>query len=91
MTNKNFISILAEKAGLTEEITTQIMTGLTDKILEEALSGQVVSIQGFGNFEVKTKEERKMFNPTTNTFRTIPYSKNLTFKTGTTAKSKLNQ
>lgn len=59
--------------------------------IEESLSQEEkVQIIGFGNFEVRTRAERKGRNPQTGEEMTIPESKVPAFKAGVQLKDAVN-
>jgi len=60
-----------------------------DKITEALAQGNSVSMYGFGNFEIKEKGARKMFNPTTKQYRVIPAKWTLGFRPSPILKEKI--
>lgn len=91
MTNKTFIQSLAERLGMSESETTLLAQQFVDTFMQQVKDGSLVSIQGFGNFEIKTKAERKMYNPTTKSFSMIPSKEALVFKMSATLKNRVNK
>lgn len=90
MTNKAFVQSLAEKLEMDETETAVLVSEFVDVFVNEVMSGNLVSVQGFGNFEIKEKAERKMYNPTTKTFKLIPGKKVLGYKMSATLKTRIN-
>ncbi len=90
MTNAEFIHRLSQKVDMTESLTMDCVNQFIGIILRELSSGKVVSVQGFGNFESREKAERKMFNPSTRTYKLIPKKTVLGFKMSGTLKDKIN-
>ena len=90
MTNKVFIQSLAKRMNLDEDEVAVLADNFVSTFVQEVVTGGLVSIQGFGNFELKEKAERKMYNPTTKTFKVIPSKKTLGFKMSATLKNRIN-
>lgn len=91
MTNKTFVQSLAGRLGMSEDEVAVLTEQFVGTFVDEVLSGSLVSIQGFGNFEIKEKAERKMYNPTTKSYKVIPGKKVLGFKMSATLKSRINK
>lgn len=64
MNNKDFTSELSRRLGYTIKDTSELMSSLLSDMTQELQEGNVVTIQGFGTFEVKKKAERITVNPT---------------------------
>ena len=62
------------------------MYQLVDAMGEAFQEGDIVTIQNFGNFEVKKKMERIMVNPTTGQRMLVPPKLTLNFKISPTWK-----
>lgn len=89
------------KSDIAEKIHT--ITGLSKKesvnMLETVLSimkntletGEKVKIAGFGNFEIKQKQDRKGRNPQTGESITIGARRVLTFKPSLVLKTEINK
>lgn len=90
MTNTEFIKSLSEKTGMTAEQLEPMVAQFIGAFARELASGRVVSVQGFGNFESREKSERKMYNPTTKSYKIIPKKVSLNFKMSATLKDKIN-
>ena len=82
MNKAELINVVAEKAGLSKKDTEKAVTALIDTITAELVAGEKVSLVGFGNFDVKTREARTGRNPKTKESITIAASKVPTFKAG---------
>ncbi|WP_240052039.1 HU family DNA-binding protein, partial [Bacteroides salyersiae] len=52
--------------------TSELMSSLLSDMTQELQEGNVVTIQGFGTFEVKKKAERITVNPTTKQRMLVP-------------------
>ena len=72
MNNKDFISDLSRRLGYTIKDTSGLMSSLLSDMTQELQEGNVVTIQGFGTFEVKKKAERITVNPTTKQRMLVP-------------------
>ena len=55
MNNKDFTSELSRRLGYTIKDTSELMSSLLSDMTQELQEGNVVTIQGFGTFEVKKK------------------------------------
>ena len=90
MNNKEFISELSKRVGLSASATTKLV-GDTIKIFEEHFEhNEVVNFSSFGTFEVKKKLERISVNPTTGKRYLIPPKLVLSFKQSNVLKEKFN-
>ena len=72
MNNKDFNSELSRRLGYTIKDTSGLMSSLLSDMTQELQEGNVVTIQGFGTFEVKKKAERITVNPTTKQRMLVP-------------------
>lgn len=89
MNNKDYIGRLSAKLGMdakeVQHITNLFVNALADKLDE----GGVLSVQGFGNFEVKKKMERVVVNPTTKQRMLVPPKLVLSFRPSSVLKEKM--
>ena len=90
MTNKTFVQSLAKRLDMDEDEVNALSDKFVNTFVQQVLEGDTLSVQGFGNFELKVKAERKMYNPTTKTFKIIPSKRVLGFKMSATLKSRIN-
>lgn len=72
MNNKDFTSELSRRLGYTIKDMSELMSSLLSDMTQELQEGNVVTIQGFGTFEVKKKAERITVNPTTKQRMLVP-------------------
>lgn len=72
MNNKDFISELSRRLGYTIKDTSELVSSLLSGMTQELQEGNIVTIQGFGTFEVKKKAERITVNPTTKQRMLVP-------------------
>ena len=80
MNNKDFISELSRRLGYTIKDTSELSSSLLSGMTQELQEGNVVTIQGFGTFEVKKKAERITVNPTTKQRMLVPPKLVLTYR-----------
>lgn len=72
MNNKEFTSELSHRLGYTIKDTSELISSLLADITQELQEGNIVTIQGFGTFEVKKKAERISVSPTTKQRMLVP-------------------
>ena len=89
MNKAELINVVAEKAGLSKKDTEKAVTALIDTITAELVAGEKVSLVGFGNFDVKTREARTGRNPKTKEPIEIPATKAPVFKAGKALKDRV--
>ena len=89
MKNKEFIAELSRRMGFNAADTQKMVYQLIDAMVETYQEGNSVSVQNFGNFEVKKKMERIIVNPTTGKRMLVPPKLVLGFKISPTWKYKL--
>ena len=59
------VAKVASEASLPRTTAETVVKGVFDAISEELVSGEGVTIQGFGSFEAKERASRKARNPRT--------------------------
>ena len=91
MTNKEFITELAERNGITAKEAQQLVDCLTETMADTLDEGDTITIQGFGNYEVKKKMERIIVNPTTKQRQLIPPKLAVAFKPSNVLKDKIKK
>lgn len=91
MVYQKFIKTLMQKRNLTQEETETIVSQMAKIIIQEVKNGTSVVMPEIGSFELKVKAERKMYNPSTKTYKIIPESKSITFKQHASFKELINQ
>jgi len=83
MANKaELIEKVAEATDLTKKDATAAVDAVFSTIQEALANGEKVQLIGFGNFEVRSRAERKGRNPQTGEEIKIPASKVPAFKPG---------
>jgi len=80
MNNKDFITELASRTGMTTSETQRMVNRLTETLGDYFQDGDTVQISNFGSFEVKKKMERVMVNPSTGQRMLVPPKLVLGFK-----------
>lgn len=88
MNNKEFTSELSRRLGYTTKDTSELMASVLSGMTQQLQEGNIVTIQGFGSFEVKKKAERISMNPTTRQRMLIPPKLVLTYRPSTLLKDK---
>lgn len=90
MNGDDFISLLSEKTGRDTNDTARLVSSLTDIIVSGMQDGKVVSLQGFGVFEVKKKTEKIVVNPATGKRMLYPPKLVIGFRPSSLLKEKIN-
>lgn len=65
MNKSEFISSVAEKAGLSKADAAKAVNAFTEVVVEQLKAGDRISLLGFGTFSVVDKPERTGINPKT--------------------------
>ena len=63
MKKNDLVAVVAEKTGLTKKDSAAAVEAVLDSITEALVSGDKVSLVGFGTFAVKERAERQGVNP----------------------------
>lgn len=80
MTNKDFISELAQQTGYSPEDTQSMVNAVVEAMGDHFQEDGSVLVPAFGTFEVKKKLERIMVNPATGQRMLVPPKLVLNFK-----------
>lgn len=91
MTKKELTDNFAKKVSITKKDAAEYFDAAVDTIKEAILSGEKVSIIGFGTFETIERAERVCRNPRTGETLTVGPKTALKFKASTTMKDALNE
>ena len=91
MNNKEFITELARRTDSTAKDTQQTVERPTEVMADILDEGDVITIQGFGNFETKKKMERIIVNPATKQRQLIPPKITVSFKPSAVLKDKIKK
>ncbi|HEY9543153.1 HU family DNA-binding protein [Prevotella sp.] len=89
MNNKEFISELAQRSGLTQADTQKLVNSIIDRMMVAFDSGEDVNISSFGVFELKKRLERVVNNPSTGLKMLVPPKIVLNFKPNSSVKERL--
>lgn len=65
MQKTEFIRSVAERAGVSQKETKQVVDSALEVITEALKRGEKVTLTGFGTFEVRQRQEREGVNPQT--------------------------
>ncbi|MBQ8805201.1 MAG: HU family DNA-binding protein [Bacteroidaceae bacterium] len=89
--NKNdFVSSVAEKAGLSKADAKKAIDAFCETVSEVLKAGDKLSLVGFGTFSVAERGERQGINPLTKQPITIAAKKSAKFKGGKELTDALN-
>ncbi len=91
MTKTELIGVIAEKAGLTKKDADIALNAMLSSITDALVSGEKVSVVGFGTFEIRDRKEKQVINPQTKQKMTAPASKAPAFKPGQALKNAVNK
>ncbi len=90
MTNKEFVNTLSKKVDIDSARCSQLVESLVGLFVDSLAEGQTLTVQGFGNFEHKHKVRRKIYHPTTKTYKVIPSKVVVNYKMSPVLKEKIN-
>lgn len=79
MNNKEFVGELSRSLGYTNKDATQLVASLVDIMTQVLQEGNLISVEGFGRFEVRKRLERIIINPMTKQRLLVPPKLVLTF------------
>lgn len=82
MRKPELAAAIAEKADLTKEKASEVVTVITEQIAQALAKGDSVSLIGFGTFEVRSRAARQGKNPRTGEVIQIAAAKVPAFKPG---------
>lgn len=88
MNNKDFIAELSRRIGRSAKETSELTNLMLLEITHQLEEGNSISIQGFGTFEVKKKNERISVNPLTQQRMLVPPKLTLNYRPATSLKEK---
>ena len=90
MTKNDFVSSVAEKAGLSKADAKKAIDAFCETVSEVLKAGDKLSLVGFGTFSVAERGERQGINPLTKQPITIAAKKSAKFKGGKELTDALN-
>ena len=90
MTKADIVEKIQTKIGLSRKESTDILEAVFSIMKSTLESGEKLKLAGFGNFEVKQKNNRKGRNPQTGETITIESRRILSFKPSTLLRKAIN-
>lgn len=91
MTHKEFINNLAEQNAISPKEAQRLTDALIEVMADCLDDGDTITIQGFGNYEVKKKLERIIVNPNTKQRQLIPPKLAVAFRPSPVLKDKIKK
>ena len=91
MTKKEIVKQIAERIGLTQLKTKEIVQQTFDAIVDTLLEVGRIELRNFGVFEVKQRKARKARNPRTGQRVDVPPKNVVTFKPGKEMEERVRQ
>lgn len=86
MNKSEFVSAVAEKAGLTKADAQKFVNAFASVVAETTKKGEKITLVGFGTFSVAERSARTGINPKTKEPIKIKASKSVKFKAGSDLK-----
>ena len=90
MNKSELIDLISSKADISKVSAGQALDAVTDGVTGALMSGDSVTLVGFGTFSVSSRSARTGRNPRTGAAMEIGASKNAKFKAGKVLKDSLN-
>lgn len=90
MNNKELISNIAAKMQLPKKEVEEMLDATVSIFVSELADGKTIGIHGFGQLEVKKREERISVHPATQVRTLIPPKLVVNFKQSNALKDKIN-
>jgi DNA-binding protein HU-beta len=91
MNNKELINAISAKADLTRQEVEHLLDVAVKVCSDELIDSKTIAFQGFGNFEVRKREERLSVHPATQIRTLIPPKLVVNFKQSNILKDKLKE
>ena len=91
MNNKEYISELSQRCGYSLDDTQKLVRSVIESMAQRFDDGDGVSVDDFGVFEVKKRNERIVVNPSTGQKMMVPPKIVLSFKPVASVKNKMNK
>ena len=82
MNKTEFVDQIAKRADLSKKQAEAAYDALLATVVDALKAGEKIQLVGFGNFEVKEKPAREVFNPLTKQKQKLPASRVPSFKFG---------
>lgn len=90
MNNKEFVAELSRRLGYSQKDSSALLSALVSEVSGQLEEDRIVSIQDFGNFEVRKKLERVVISPATQQRILVPPRLVVAFKPSIQLKDKFN-
>ncbi len=90
MTKSELVTAIAAKANCTKKDAEAALAATLSAIKDALVSGEKVSITGFGTFEVRDRGEKTCINPKTKEKKVCPPCKAPAFRPGSALKEAVN-
>lgn len=80
MNNKELILELSKRLGASKEEVSVMLDGFCNAVVSSVKKNETVIFQNFGSFELRKKQERSLFNPSTGKQMIVPPKYVIAFK-----------
>lgn len=80
MNKAALVKAVAEKAGMTQRKTAEVVDAVLNSLVEALQNGEEVRVHGFGKFTVAERAARTARNPKTGELVQVPAKKAVRFK-----------
>ncbi len=90
MTKKDIVKTIAERLGLTQVETKEVVQCTLDAIIDALVESGSIELRNFGVFKVKHRAPRKARNPRTGEEVMVPAKKVVVFKPGRLMEEKIH-
>lgn len=91
MNKTELVEAIASSTSMTKTDVDKVIASFVEEVTNALVKGDKVSLKGFGNFEVRTRDARTGRNPRTGETMTIAASKAPAFKTSSALKAAVNK
>lgn len=91
MNKTELVEAIASSTSMTKTDVDKVITSFVEEVTKTLVKGDKVSLKGFGNFEVRTRDARTGRNPRTGETMKIAASKAPAFKTSSALKAAVNK
>lgn len=91
MNKTELVEAIASSTSMTKTDVDKVIASFVEEVTNALVKGDKVSLKGFGNFEVRTRDARTGRNPRTGETMAIAASKAPAFKTSSALKAAVNK
>lgn len=91
MNKTELVEAIASSTSMTKTDVDKVISSFVEEVTKTLVKGDKVSLKGFGNFEVRTRDARTGRNPRTGETMKIAASKAPAFKTSSALKAAVNK